>query len=329
MDAPADPLTSGSGVVAGPAPRPGVSAGPAAAPPAPRRRPSRWQWRAYLYLLPGMAVLAVFLLVPAGQALWISLYDWNGLGPATWAGLGNYADITTDPVLRAAFGHALVLIVFYAVIPVVVGLLLAAVMSRATRLRGLTAFRVVLFLPQVVASVVVATAWLSIYGPDGLLNRLMRLVGLGTLTRAWLGDFSTALPAVGLIGSWVGIGLCLVLFLSGIGQIDPGLFEAARLDGAGLWHEFFGVTLPALRGQVAVALTLTVIAALKTFDLVYVTTHGGPGSSTSVPAFLAYQRAFQTNQVGSACALGVALTVVILLITLLVSKVQPSEEEGA
>jgi raffinose/stachyose/melibiose transport system permease protein len=286
------------------------------------------QWKAYLYLLPAFVVLGVFLLYPAGQAITISLYDWNGLSPATWAGLGNYADIGRDPALRAAFGHALVLIVFYAVIPVALALFLTAVMSRAVRLRGLGFFRVVLFLPQVVASVVVATAWLTLYGPDGLLNEVLRRIGLGGITRAWLGDFQTALPAVGIIGSWVGLGLCLVLFLSGIGQIDPELFEAARLDGAGLRSEFFGIILPALRGQIAVALTLTVIAALKTFDLVYVTTHGGPGDSTSVPAFLAYSRAFQTNQVGSACALGVALTVVILIVTLLIARIQPREEES-
>jgi raffinose/stachyose/melibiose transport system permease protein len=286
------------------------------------------QWKAYLYLLPAFVVLAVFLLYPAGQAVTISLYDWNGLSKATWAGLGNYADIGRDPALRSAFEHALVLIVFYAVIPVVLALFLSAVMSRAVRVRGLTFFRVVLFLPQVVASVVVATAWLTLYGPNGLLNQVLRHIGLGGLTRAWLGNFHTALPAVGVIGSWVGIGLCLVLFLSGIGQIDPQLFEAARLDGAGLRGEFFGIILPALRGQIAVALTLTVIAALKTFDLIYVTTAGGPGDSTAVPAFLAYSRAFQTNQVGSACALGVSLTVVILVVTLLIARIQPREEDA-
>lgn len=312
--------------------QPGARRAAALASPTPtrprRRRGAKIQWAAYLYLLPGFAVLSVFLLVPAAQAVWISLFDWDGLSVATWNGLGNYVDIVTDTALRSAFVHALVLIVFFAVIPVVVGLLLTAVMGRASRQRGLAFFRVVIFLPQVVASVVVATAWLSLYGPDGLVNQILRLVGLDSLTRAWLGDFTTALPAVGLVGSWVGIGLCLVLFLTGTSQIDPELFEAARLDGAGLRHEFFGITLPALRGQIAVALTLTVIAALKTFDLVYVTTSGGPGTSTVVPAFVAYQRAFQTNQVGSACALGVALTLVILLVTLLISRLQVPEEDA-
>jgi raffinose/stachyose/melibiose transport system permease protein len=113
-----------------------------------------------------------------------------------------------------------------------------------------------------------------------------------------------------------------VLFLAGVTQIPRELYEAARMDGAGVVREFFAVTLPGLRGQVAVALTLTVIAALKSFDLVYVTTHGGPGNATVVPAYLIYDRAFNLSQVGSACALGVVLTVVILLVSLLITRVQ-------
>lgn len=297
--------------------RPTVARGP---------RPER-QWKAYLYLAPALAVLGVFLLYPLGQSLWISFYDWNGLSLATWTGLDNYVDIVTDPRTRAAFGHAFVLIAFFSVLPVVFGLLLTAVMGRATRMRGLSFFRTVIFLPQVVASVVVATSWLAIYAPDGLLNQVLRALGLEFATRSWLGDFGTALPAVGLVGSWVGTGLCLVLFLTGAAQIDRELYEAARLEGAGLFQEFSAVTLPGLRGQIAVALTLTVVAALKTFDLVYVTTRGGPGNSTTVPAYLAYERAFQTNQVGSACAIGITLALVILLVSLLIARIQPGEED--
>jgi raffinose/stachyose/melibiose transport system permease protein len=220
-----------------------------------------------------------------------------------------------------------VLIFFYAVIPLVVALFLTAIISRGANLRGMSLFRTLLFLPQVVASVVVATIWVAIYSPDGLINQLLRLVGLGSLTRAWLGDFDTALPAVGIVGSWLGIGLCLVLFLSGVANIQPELFEAARIDGAGPVGEFFSITLPALRGQIAVALTLTVVAALKTFDLVYITTRGGPGTSTTLPAFEAYNRAFNTGKVGSAAAVAILLTAIILIVTVVIQKIQPDEVE--
>jgi raffinose/stachyose/melibiose transport system permease protein len=118
-----------------------------------------------------------------------------------------------------------------------------------------------------------------------------------------------------------------VLFLSGVANIQPELFEAARIDGAGPVGEFFSITLPALRGQIAVALTLTVVAALKTFDLVYITTRGGPGTSTTLPAFEAYNRAFNTGKVGSAAAVAILLTAIILVVTVLIQKIQPDEVE--
>jgi raffinose/stachyose/melibiose transport system permease protein len=285
------------------------------------------EWKAYLYILPAFVLFAVFLGVPAVQTAQYSLFKWNGIGPSTWVGLQNYAELFTDSVLRSSFLHAGVLIFFYAVIPVVLALFLTAIISRGANLRGMSLFRTALFLPQVVASVVVATSWVAIYSPNGLVNQLLRLVGLDSLTRAWLGDFDTALPAVGLVGSWLGIGLCLVLFLSGVANIQPALFEAARIDGAGPVGEFFSITLPALRGQIAVALTLTVVAALKTFDLVYITTRGGPGTSTTLPAFEAYNRAFNTGKVGSAAAVAVVLTALILGVTVLIQKIQPDEVE--
>ena len=139
-------------------------------------------------------------------------------------------------------------------------------------------------MPQTIATVVVALAWVWIYAPSGPLNESLRAIGLGSLARGWLGDFTFALPALGLVGTWVMFGLCLVLFLAGIQKIPTTLYEAARVDGAGRVREFFAVTLPGLRGELSVALTLTTIMALRTFDLIYVSTSGGPGTSTTVPS---------------------------------------------
>lgn len=273
----------------------------------------------YVYILPALIVFVLFVLLPLLQSLRYSFYDWDGLSVATWVGLDNYLALVTDTSLRAPFGHALVLLIFYSLLPVVIGLLLAAVMSRM-RLRGLTAFRTVLFLPQVLAMVVVAVAWRWVYAPSGLLNQALRLVGLDGLTRSWLGDFRLALPAVGIAGTWVGFGLCMVLFLAGVQSIPRERYEAAQLDGAGPVAEFWAVTLPALRPQVAVAATLTIVSGLRNFDLIYLTTAGGPGNATSVPAYEVYHRAFETGQVGSAATVGVALTALIFALTLVVSR---------
>ena len=275
---------------------------------------------AYLYVAPALAVYAAFLLFPLARAVQISFFEWDGLTLGRWIGLRNYADILSDPALRAAFGHAAVLVFFFAVIPTAVGLVLASVVARA-RVRGLTFFRTVIFLPQVVAMVVVAVTWRQIYAPDGPLNDLLRLVGFGDLARGWLGDFDLALPAVGMVGTWVSIGLCFVLFLAGAGKIPRELYEAARIDGAGPIREFASVTLPALRNEIVVALTLTVIAALRTFDLVYVTTGGGPGTATTVPSYEVYRRAFEIGAVGSAAAIGITLTLIILVLNVAISRI--------
>ncbi|WP_405061511.1 sugar ABC transporter permease [Kribbella sp. NBC_01505] len=268
----------------------------------------------YLYILPALLVYGAFLLYPLLRAVHLSLFQWDGITLGKFVGLSNYAEVVRDAGLRAAFGHALVLIVFYSVLPVVIGLALASVLQRA-KVRGLGFFRTIVFLPQVIAMVVVAVAWRNIYSPDGPLNDV-----LGG-SRGWLGDYTFALPAVGVIGTWFETGLVTVLLLAGMARIPAERYEAARLDGAGPVAEFFAVVLPAVRGEIAVAVTLTVIAALRTFDLVYVTTSGGPGTSTSVPSYEVYHRAFELGQVGSAAAIGVCLTVLIFVITLGVNRI--------
>ncbi|QKW48494.1 carbohydrate ABC transporter permease [Streptomyces buecherae] len=284
-----------------------------------RRAPGEPRAVGYLYVLPALALYGALLIFPFGQSVWLSLLHWDGLTAATWAGGDNYHDLLTDPELRAPFAHALVLLVFYSALPVTIGLLLAALLSRA-RVRGMTFFRTVLFLPQVLALVVVGVTWRSILAPDGLLNDTLEAVGLAALTRPWLGDYDWALPAVGIVGTWVGTGLCMVLFLAGAQRIPRELYEAARLDGAGPIREFLAVTLPGLRPQIAVALTLTIVAGLRNFDLIYITTSGGPGNATSVPAYEVYHRAFETNQVGSAAAIGVTLTLLIFVLTVGISR---------
>lgn len=273
----------------------------------------------YLYIAPALVLYAVFLLWPLIRAAQFSLYAWDTVSPARFVGFDNYVAMVNDPDLLGSFGHSAILIVFYAVLPICFGLIVAAILNRA-QVRGLSFFRTVIFLPQVIAMVVVAVAWTRIYSTDGALNELLRLVGLGGFARAWLGDYTFALPAVGLIGTWVETGLVTVLLLAGMGRIPRDLFEAARLDGAGPVAEFFAITLPAVRGEIVVAATLTVVAALKNFDVIYMTTRGGPGLATTVPSYQVYNQAFGLGQVGMATTVGVSLAVLIFGITLVLNR---------
>lgn len=289
--------------------------------PAKRRSPSRRSRRAGLaFLAAPLAVYAVVMLVPIGTSLWYSFWKWDGHTEATWVGLNNYLAFVTDPILASTLSHVLVLIVFFALLPIVLGLISAAMITRR-QLPGMAVFRFIYFLPQVLTSVVVALVFKRLYGPDGPLNEALRAVGLGDWARPWLGDFDWALPALGLIGTWAGFGFCMVLFISGISSIPNELYEAARVDGAGPIREFFSVTLPGLRGQLAVALTLTITGALRTFDLVWITTRGGPGTSTLTPAVALYKAAFQNPQVGLAAAIGIVMAVLCLLIAVVIGRI--------
>ncbi|HEU4672474.1 MAG TPA: sugar ABC transporter permease, partial [Candidatus Limnocylindrales bacterium] len=216
--------------------------------------------------------------------------------------------------MQESFLHAFILIGFYSIAPVGLGLLITAALSRRP-IRGLTAFRTIVFLPQVLAAVVIGVAWQWMYDPQGPVNAALAAVGLDGLTRAWLGDFGVALPAVGIIGTWVTTGLCAVLFIAGVQQIPTDRYDAARVDGAGPVREFLAVTLPGLRNEVVVALLLTVIDALRAFDIIFVTTKGGPGTETYVPTLLIYKRAFQSGEVGSAASIAALLTAVVLIVS--------------
>jgi raffinose/stachyose/melibiose transport system permease protein len=287
---------------------------PAVEPPKVRvRAPGEPRKVAYLYLAPAFFFYLLFAFGPLVYTTWLSFFDWDGLTVGTWVGLDNYEKVLSDPDIRESFVHSLVLIVFYAVLPCVLGLVLASLIAHS-RVRGVTFFRAVLFLPQTIATVVVAIAWVWIYAPNGPLNEALDAIGLGSISRGWLGDFTWALPALGLVGTWVEFGLCLVLFLAGIQKIPQSLYEAARVDGAGRVREFFAVTLPGLRGELAVALTLTTIYALRSFDLIYVSTSGGPGTSTTVPSVLVYQNAFANGRVGLGASVAVVLTVMIFVV---------------
>lgn len=303
--------------------------GPRSSPPARRRlipsarpgtAPGEPRFVGLLYVLPALAFFAVFGIWPFIQTVLISFTRWRGIGEQVPVGLDNYADVLRDDDLYMAFVRAIILILFYAILPMCIGLLLAALLSRV-RIRGLGTYRVLLFLPQVIAAVVIAIAWRWIYSANGVLNETLDLIGLGALTRSWLGDFDLALPAIGLVGTWLNAGLAMIFFVAGVQRIPLDLYDAARVDGAGPWKEFRAVTLPGLRNEIVVVLTITVIFALRNFDLIWVTTRGGPGDATTTPSVLLYELGFEARRLGSASAIAVLLTMLILAVTILIVRI--------
>jgi raffinose/stachyose/melibiose transport system permease protein len=272
-----------------------------------------------LYVLPGAIVYTVFVLVPLGQTVWLSLFDWDGVTQGRYIGLSNYSTIAQSSQIRSAYEHTAILMAFYCVIPLVVGLMLAVTIARY-RVRGATVYRAILFLPTVVATAAAAVAWIWIYQPQGPVDTALRGVGLGTLAQPWLGSFTYALPALGIVGAWSTTGLVMVLFIAGIQRIPRTLYDAAAVEGCGPLRELVSITLPALRNELSVALVVTITACLGSFDVVYIATSGGPGTASLVPSLAVFRYAFQYNQVGLACAASVVLTALILLLTVIARR---------
>ncbi|MDZ7801392.1 MAG: sugar ABC transporter permease [Trueperaceae bacterium] len=289
----------------------------------PSRPGDRW-YHGLAIFLPGFAVYALLVLLPAGVSVWYSLHDWAGFGEASWVGLANYRRLLGDALFWRALANNAAFIVFYTVVPITLGLLLAAVLHQPW-LRGRGTFRALLFLPQILPMALIGVIWRWMYAPgDGPINAFLAAIGLGALTRPWLGDFDWALPSVGLIASWYFYGFCMAVFFAGMQRIDPTLYDAARVDGASALRQLLHVTLPGLRREIVVVAFFTLVTALKVFDLVFVTTRGGPGDSTLVGTLYLYRSAFQRSEVGYASTIAVVLTILVILVTVMLRRLQRS-----
>lgn len=289
----------------------------AAQRPEQRLPPSRGSRKsnraAWFFVLPAFIAYAAFVIVPLAMSFYYSFLRWDGIGEARFHGLTNYITVLTDPELLQIIGNAFQLVAYFTIIPVTLGLAVASVIRGHMSGKFGTVTRTVLFLPQVIPLVAAGIAWSWMFASTGVVNQMLKSIGLSSWARGWLGDFVWALPAVGIIGAWVLLGLCTMLLVTGITKIDPSLYEAARLDGARPWHEFRYITLPGLRQEIAVCVTLTVISALASFDIVYISTLGGPGITTTVPGLEIYRLAFAHRQVGLASALAIILMVLVLI----------------
>ncbi|MGA2501281.1 MAG: sugar ABC transporter permease [Tepidisphaeraceae bacterium] len=266
----------------------------------------------YLLILPGLVFYTLFVIIPIIGTLSLSLFQWDGLSTPVWVGLDNFAEVLADPQTLGAFQVSIAFIFFGCVLPVGIALLLVAAITR-THIRGLSFFRFVYFLPYTLALAVVAIAWRWLYALDGSTNEIIRVFFGSGATRPFLGDFFWALPALGVVAMWATFGFVLVMLLSGAQHVPRDLYDAARVDGAGPVREFLAVTLPGVRYELRVAVIMTLIMALRVFDLPLMATQGGPGYATTTPSLMMYRDVFIDGQIGPVAAIAVLLTVVIFV----------------
>lgn len=277
-------------------------------------------------MLPGLLVYVAFILIPVLQTIILGSMEWSGMGPKKFIGIQNYIELIRDPIFLQSLVNNATLILFIMVFPTVLGLFLASIIE-LNNVVCRKVFEVAFFMPYILSLVVVGVIWRWIYNPAfGVLNEFLRQMGLSSLTHAWLGDSDTALFSVGITGTWVNYGFSMVIFLAGYSKISVNLYDAVALDGGNSWHKFWYVSLPSLTNEIMVVSVYLFINSLKTFDLVYVMTKGGPGYSTNVLSLYVFRNAFQYNRNGYAAALAVTLMFIIFIITLFVTRIRKRYE---
>lgn len=296
----------------------------------PKRRPATWV--PYLtYLIPGALAFVVVIGYPLAMNVYYSLFRWKGgLAPMRWVGLGNYIDLLSDDAFWTSFRNSISMIVAMVIIPTLLGMVLAATLfdylGRRFGSRVASVLRATYYLPQILPVAVAGVVWNWILNAqDGAVNVLLTGMGM-TDPPDWLGDPALAMPSVMLVLIWVQIGYPVVIFMAALQRVDPELYEAAEIDGAGWWARLRAITLPQIKPETFVVTLTCTVAALKVFAPVYVLTRGGPEGTTLVPSYYSFLNFFDKSKVGYGAAIATVLTIVIILVAAVILWFQARAE---
>jgi ABC-type sugar transport system permease subunit len=286
------------------------------------RKPPGLPW-----ILPALVLSVGLIYYGIGYTGYISTLNWDGISPgAEHVGAHNYARIAHDPVFWAAVRHTVVFYVVTFVIQTILGLTFAVVLH--TRLRLAALYKVIVFVPVVLAPAIMAPVFRHLFAPDGELNAVLRHIGLGSLAQPWIGQTGTALPVIMFITIWEWTGVTFVLYYAAMTQIDPAVLEAARMDGAGNLRTLVSIVWPELRGTTVALAMLGAIGALKTFDVPYLVTIGGPNYATEFLGTYIYRQTIPLAHVGYGAALSIILLVVALIMALVLQLAGRERDAG-
>jgi ABC-type sugar transport system permease subunit len=289
------------------------------------RGPARRQTaplRAYAFMLaPALGLFLAFILIPVLLTVVGSFFTFGLTSPSwSFAGFDNYVRAANDPVFWLSFRNNLIIVFGSIVTQIGFGTLLAAILDRGIR-RGSTFFRTIIFAPMVISSVAVGLIWLMILDPNiGPLNKIVKSIGLSPPTLGWLGDPHLAIWMFLVVAAWQYTGFMMVLVLAGLQGVPNEIYQAAALDGARGIRAFWYITLPLIRNILIVAVLITAVGAFKVFDLIYVTTRGGPANATEVFGTYIYLQAFNLGNMGYANAIAVFLLAIAVVLGLLQLK---------
>ncbi|MER9135476.1 sugar ABC transporter permease [Mesorhizobium sp. M0830] len=270
------------------------------------RRHRHWLTPA-LFLLPGLILFSLVILAASVETVWISLHEWDGIGAKTWVGLANYAELAEDPQFYVSLKNNVIWLLIFMLAPPI-GLALALIVNQ--QIRGMRILKSLFFIPLVLATVTVGVVFGWVYDPTfGLLQLIFGL--FGATAPALLSDENFATFAVAAAALWPQIAFCMVLFLAGLNNLDEDLIGAGRVDGARGWRMLRHVILPQLSQVGFIAIAVTVIGALRSFDMVAVMTTGGPYGSSTVLAYQMYEESIFSYRFGYGAAIATVLFVIM------------------
>ena len=268
----------------------------------------------YLFILPAAAVLIVFFFIPFFQTFYLSFFDYSSsIYNPVFNGLDNYVKLFKEPVfykvLFNTFMYLVIAVPFLVTFPLLVAILINQ------KIRGITLYKIIIYLPVIVSIVVAAIAFKWLYANQGILNYLLSLLHLNPI--GWLTDTQWALFSVAIVTVWKGVGYYMMIYLASLMSVPQDLYEACDIDGANFWQKHFTVTIPHIMPTIALVSTISTISAMKVFAEIYVMTKGGPLNSSKTIVYYIYERAFENLDLGYASALAVVLLVVVMIFSLI------------
>lgn len=284
-----------------------------------RRRPLERRGPYWLYLLPLATGFLFVVGAPFVMNVYTSLFHWKGgQAPMRWAGLDNYINLFADETFWRSFQNTIAMIVAITVVPTIIGILLAALLfdylGRRFGDKAISVLRATYYVPQILPIAVAGFIWAWILDTqNGSINLALKNLGISN-PPDWLGNPDIAIYAVMLMLIWLQIGYPVVIFMSALQRVDPELYEAAELDGAGWWRRFQAITIPQIRPEIFVVVLTATIAALKVFAPILILTGGGPEQSTTVPSYYAYRNFFELSRVGYGSTIATVMSIVIFAV---------------
>lgn len=279
-------------------------------------------------LLPTAIVFIAFTVYPLFSGMYLSFFKWSGMSQTKdFIGLANYKTLINDPIIPMTIWHDYFLVVGK-VFGIMILALFFAVALTQMRVKEAPIYRVIFFFPNIMSVVVIGILWQFIYNPDiGIFNSGLEAIGLGRFTIPWLGSTTWALPSLLLPAIWAGIGMFMLLLMGAIMNVSKSIYEAADIDGANEWQQFWKITLPLIWPQIKISIIYIVITTLNgSFILVHIMTGGGPNNSTQVMGSYLYQKAFEENNFGYGAAIGVMILILSLLTVIILQFVLKREE---